>query len=78
MYNLAPTSFPLKTNLFSSFFSDILHLLHNSYALLCIISAFFVYKLVRSLREKEKAKEEKKKMKTQRKEKEAARKLKKR
>ena len=42
------------------------------------VSAFFVYKLVRSLREKEKVKEEKKKVKLQRKEKEAARKQKKR
>ncbi|XP_074661270.1 uncharacterized protein LOC141913943 [Tubulanus polymorphus] len=39
--------------------------------------AFFVYKLIASLREKEKAKEEKKKLKLQRKEKEQARKLKK-
>lgn len=42
-----------------------------------ILMSFFVYKLVRSLRDKEKAKEDKKKMKLQRKEKEHGRKQKK-
>lgn len=40
--------------------------------------SFFVYRLILSLREKEKAREEKKKLKQQRKEKEMARKQKKR
>ena len=42
------------------------------------LPGFFVYRLILSLREKEKAREEKKKLKQQRKEKEMARKQKKR
>ncbi len=49
-----------------------------SNSLFLFFPAFFVYKLVMSLREKQRAKEEKKKLKMQRKEKEAARKQKKR
>ena len=49
--------------------------LPNSYFL--FFSAFFVYKLVMSLKEKERLKEEKKKMKNQRKEKEQMKKQKK-
>lgn len=46
--------------------------------IIIILVGFFVFRLVNSLREKEKVKEEKKKLKQQRKEKEAARKQKKR
>lgn len=42
-----------------------------------IFSVFFTYKLVKSLREKERLKEEKKKLKQQRKERDNAKKLKK-
>ena len=51
---------------------------HSSFLLCFFFPVFFTYKLVKSLREKQRLKDEKKKIKQQRKEKENSKKIKKR